>query len=144
MSNKIDIFIDTLIKDTLNNCLEWIYVDSLADEISQTSGVLPPELSGTECSDIDYHRAYACQTNAGAIYLLYTMVSLDNDAESWEGFQLFLHPSPYQLSKYFCLLQKSDKLYRLENAIRQKISNSVRSLNRNADYYLDLFLRARM
>ena len=136
-------FIESLIRDTLDDCLEWVYIDNMTDEIARLSGVFPVELSGTEVSDIDFHRSYACQTNAGSVYLVYVLTYPWEEGEAWEGFELFLHPSPYELGRYFLLLQGSDEMYRLENAIKSKVSNSVRSVMRDEDYYLDLYLRAR-
>lgn len=142
-TKKLNDFIDSLIRDTLDGCLEWIYIDAMTDEIARLTGAFPVELSGTEISDVDYHRSYACQTNAGAVFLVYVLTYATEDANAWEGFELFLHPSPYELSRYFLLLQGSEELYRMENAIKSKVSASVRSLIRDEDYYLDLYLRAR-
>lgn len=142
-TKKLNDFIETLIKDTLEDRLEWIYIDSMTDEIARLSGVFPIELSGTEVSDIDFHRSYACQTNAGSVFLVYVLTYASEETDEWEGFELFLHPMPYELSNYFLLLQRSDELYRLENAIKSKVSASIRSQIRDEDYYLDLYLRGR-
>ena len=141
-TERLNDFIESLIRDTLDDCLEWVYIDNMTDEIAQLTGAFPVELSGTEVSDIDYHRSYACQTNAGAVFLVY-VIAYPSETDAWEGFELFLHPSPYNLSNYFLLLHQSPQLYRLENAIRSKISSSLRPLIRDEDYYLDLYLRAR-
>ena len=58
-TERLNDFIESLIRDTLDDCLEWVYIDNMTDEIAQLTGAFPVELSGTEVSDIDYHRSYA-------------------------------------------------------------------------------------
>ena len=145
MTQKIlEDFIDALVKDTLTESIEWAYADDIVDALNRNcTEYRPYSLFETEFRRIDFRRSYFCHTNAGDIYLVYELVTPGEEGfDPHEGYELSIQINPYSPEEMI-LLRQSEQLYRLENAIRSKISNTVRHIPRYEDYYMNLYLRGR-
>ena len=141
-------FIDALVDDTLHDRLHWCYVEHITDNVLQHyGGKFPFEIFTCEFRQIDEHRSYVCFTNAGLVYLVYSMNYPGDGSDLFDRFELYLHTDPYKPDGYIDLCpEEESELYRLENAVRRKVSDSLhdnRFGERGKDYYLELFLRER-
>ena len=141
---KLQEFIDALVSDTLEEKLEWRYLDLPTNFYGNA---LPHFLITDEYRQIDFRRSYYCLTNAGLVFLIYSLNQPGEETKKpWDGYELHIQADPFSLAinaDNFELLRKSDKLYRLENAIRSKVSQTVKFINRDENYYLDLYFRGR-
>ena len=145
-SNQLQRFIDALVDDTLHNRLNWVYIDRITDDLLKfCENVFLMETFVNEFRQIDEHRSYACITNAGMVYLIYSMLYPGDGSAPFDQYELYLHPEPYNTEEYYRLSPDESELYRLENAVRSNASNSLRGTfgGHGQDYYIELFLRDR-
>lgn len=144
----VDAFEEFLIQDTLKGRLEWRYMDEFTDDFFKNyrSNKTPAPFVGLiedEFFRIDYHRAYACMSNAGVIYLYYALVSPGSEDPPFSTLYLSLHPMPYNPNTFFELDHGTDALYRLESLIKDKVPETLRYWDADIDHFVTLFLDSR-
>ncbi len=137
-------FIYALLDDTKAGILEWHYMDEFTDAFSQhcksSEDSLPfPGLLETEFMEIDYHRSYACMTNAGIVYLYYCLELPGSEDSPQRGERLSVLPMPYDPDSCFEVESFTEVLYRLENAIRKQMSESNPYWAQDLLHYLVLY-----
>ena len=145
----VDAFEEYLIKDTLNGRLEWRYMDEFTDDFFKNykTSKTPAPFTGlieSQSFRIDYHRAYACMSNAGVIYLYYALSVPGSESSPAGCLFLSLHPMPYDPNTFFELDHGADALYRLESLIKDKVSETLQHWDGDIDHFVTLFLESRL
>lgn len=134
-------FLDVLVKRTLNEEIIWKYAHDLIGPKMDYDHIVNYAICTDEFRQIDFHRSYYTFSNAGIIYLVYTMNMPGEDGfDPWDGYVLSLQTHLEEKTSIL-LSQQSEELYRLENAIRSKISDNYRFVPHDEGYYMELFLK---
>ncbi len=133
-------FMDALVADTLDDKITWYYLDP-----PESIETIPEFLFTCEFRQIDFRRSYYCATNIGLLFLIYSINRPgDDEALDWDGYELHLQPEAVDPARqYYKLMEKSEQLYRLENAVRSRIADTIKFMYRDAAYYLKLYLQRR-
>lgn len=142
-------FIQQLTDDTRKHRLEWHYMDQFTDSFKMLHTSNPeypapfPGLYEDEFHQIDYHRSYACMSNAGVIYLFFAHSYSGLNTDSKSEFSLSIHPMPYDL-KYYCnVYADQGELFKLETAIRKHMEKADQYWINNQYHFISLYLSYR-
>ena len=141
-------FIQKITDDTRNHRLEWHYMDTFTDAYKMivnpsAAAAVFPGIEENMYFQIDYHRSYACMTNAGVVYLFYCHSFDGVHTQASSEFRLAIHPMPYD-TRYYCnIYADQPDLFKLETAIRKHKDPSDQYWIHDSSHFISLYLSNR-